>query len=85
MSLFEALFNDSSPKSGTHALEKCYEKSHRAARSAFQNLRLGSIKLKISRRCVCRNSQDEDIMTMCLSKSQDGELMMMCQSKDAFV
>ena len=34
-------------KSSTHTLEKCFEKTHRAFRSAIENLRLGSINLHL--------------------------------------
>ena len=44
MILFEALFNVSWPKSGTHTIENCVEETHRDVRSTVQNLRLGSTK-----------------------------------------
>jgi len=34
-------FNDSKPKSSTHALEKCFENQDFIFCSSFQNLRLG--------------------------------------------
>ena len=43
--VFEALFNDSSPKSSTHALEKCFENAFGKVGSDFQNLRLGGVNL----------------------------------------
>jgi hypothetical protein len=46
MWMFEALFNGSSPKLSTHALEKCFEHPGFILCSSFQNLRLGSIKLQ---------------------------------------
>jgi len=45
MSLFVALFKGVSTWFGRRIVEKCFEKTHRTFRSAFQNLRLGSIKL----------------------------------------
>jgi hypothetical protein len=41
MWMFEALFNGSSPKLSTHALEKCFEHQDFILCSSFQNLRLG--------------------------------------------
>jgi hypothetical protein len=40
--VFETIFKDSSPKSSTHALEKCFENTFGKVGSAFQNLRLGA-------------------------------------------
>jgi len=45
--IFEWTFNFSWPKSSTHALEKCFEKSNFIFCSSFQNLRLGGVNFKI--------------------------------------
>jgi hypothetical protein len=41
--IFDWLFNGSSPKSSTHALEKCFEHPDFIFCSSFQNLRLGGV------------------------------------------
>ncbi len=43
--IFEWTFNYSWPKSSTHALEKCFEKSHFIFCSSFQNLRSGGVNV----------------------------------------
>ncbi len=43
MSFFEALLKGVSTGFGPQTVEKCFEKTHRAFRSAFQNFRSGAI------------------------------------------
>jgi len=43
--LFDGLCEGSLPKSSTHTLEKCLEKTRPTCCFVFQNLRLGSIKM----------------------------------------
>jgi hypothetical protein len=43
--VFEAPFNDSQPKSSTHALEKGFENAFGKVGPDFQNLRLGGVKM----------------------------------------
>jgi hypothetical protein len=46
--VFEALFKGVSTRFGLRIVEKCVESSFRTVGSAFQNLRLGGVNLRIT-------------------------------------
>jgi hypothetical protein len=46
--LFARIFNESSPKSSTHSLEKYFKNTYATLCSGFQNLRLGSMHFEWS-------------------------------------
>ena len=86
LQMFDRLFNGSSPKSSTHALEECFIRNPDFLFCfSFQNLRLGGIKWV----CVSLHLNDDlicDSMTMCQSitsmtmfqsRLQDDDSMMM--------
>jgi hypothetical protein len=53
MRIFEALFKGGSTQFGPRTIEKCFENPHFIFCYSFQNLRLGSINLFISRYKHC--------------------------------
>ena len=78
MSRFESIFNESSPKSSAHTIEKCFEKTHRTFRSAIENPRLGGITFQnkhrpwptqsgvaISRKCCFPNENQAVLKSSC--------------------
>ena len=80
MWIFDWLFNGSSPKSSTHALEKYLENAPYFFCFWFHKSSFGEHKFHIMMMRLSK-SQDDDIMMTRLSKSQDDDIMMMRLSK----